>query len=197
MRRFGICYQFDIVPRPGLALATRCDELTAVPNPTGHYAVFEFTGALPRAGLNFHWQVNTNAASLLEQLASPAFNPRESVLVSTPLPAPPLAKPSEQGVTEVEFVRYAPKKVVLTTRAGAPSVLLLNDRFDPNWKVEVDGRSEKVLCCNSVMMGVYLNAGGHRVEFHFQPPMRYFYLSLVTLAAGLALCGWVAVPRRD
>jgi len=47
-------------------------------------------------------------------------------------------------------------------------VLLLNDRFDPAWRVTVDGKAASLLRCNYIMRGVQLAPGEHTVEFTFE-----------------------------
>jgi hypothetical protein len=59
-QRFRIAERFQIVPKPGIERPMRLDELTAVPATNGPFALFEFTGALPRAKLYTNWQVLTN-----------------------------------------------------------------------------------------------------------------------------------------
>jgi uncharacterized membrane protein YfhO len=76
---------------------------------------------------------------------------------------------------------------VLGTLSDSPSLLLLNDRFDPDWKVTVDGKPETVLRCNFIMRGVALSAGPHTVEFRFQPDIKLMYVSLAAIGVGLVL----------
>ena len=45
----------------------------------------------------------------------------------------------------MEFARYDPKVVQLNADAAAPGVLLVNDRFHPDWKVWVDCSYETAL----------------------------------------------------
>ena len=70
----------------------------------------------------------------------------------------------------VEFKSYAPKNIVFDANATAPSVLLLNDKYDPDWRVTVDGKPAELLRCNFIMRGVYLAPGDHTVEFNFTLP---------------------------
>ncbi len=115
-------------PNPASLSPTRLEELTAVPNDNGDYALFEFTGALPRAKLYSNWQVNTNDQANLKLLGDLNFDPAKTVLVSTPeknLPA--LATNENSG--SVEFKSYATKHIVLAATNTAPSVLLLNDNL--------------------------------------------------------------------
>ena len=193
--RFRIATRFDIAAKPGLRDPTHLDELTAVikPDGDGQYAVFDFTGALPRAKLYAHWQVSTNDQVTLTNLASARFDPMQTVLVADPLPAPGLGSLTNQSSGTVDFADYAPKRIVLQAKANSSAVLLLNDRFDPNWKVSVDGKPEKLLRCNYLMRGVLLQPGTHTVEFRFTPPLGTVYVSVAAVAIGLALCGFLAL----
>lgn len=192
-QRFRISERFNITPKPGVAHPTKLEELTAVANTNGPFALFEFTGALPRAALYSRWQVVTNDQTALDELVSPDFDPAKRVIVANEFPTLPSAAAGSENPGEVKFLSYEPKDIVLSANATSGSVLLLNDRFDSNWKVSVDGRLEPLLRCNYIMRGVYLPAGTHKVEFQFVQPMRSFYVSVaavilwVLLALGLLL----------
>jgi hypothetical protein len=196
-KRFRIEKTFDIVPKPGLAEATRAEQLTAVLSTNGQFALFEFAGALPRVRLFTHWQVNTNDNATLEQLKSPAFDPAQTVLVAYDLPAPNPGVSTNQTGGTVEFAHYEPKVIQLDAKVAAPSVLLLNDHFNPDWKVFVDGKAERLLRCNYGMRGVYLSPGQHRVEFRYQPPQTALYVSLAGLFAAVILCGYSVATRNS
>jgi uncharacterized membrane protein YfhO len=133
----------------------------------------------------------------LHELADPAFDPAQTVLLAEPLP---IAPGTNQSAGEVKFESYAPKQIVLAAKANAPAVLLLNDKYDPNWKVTVNGQPAKLLRANFIVRGVFLEkAGEHRVEFKYQPPLIGLYVSLASVAAALALLGYVvfAKPTTD
>ncbi|MGH7939778.1 MAG: hypothetical protein ACREFR_01745, partial [Limisphaerales bacterium] len=70
-RRFRIVKRFSIAPKPGIEQPTELEQLTAVPDTNGDYALFEFTGALPRAKLYTYWRVSTNANATLHTLTAP------------------------------------------------------------------------------------------------------------------------------
>ncbi len=195
-RRFRIATRFDIAAKPGIPNPTSLDELTAVIKPEGQYAVFDFTGALPRAKLYANWQVSTNDQATLKTLASVEFDPARTVLLAEALPASSPASVTNENAGTVEFSSYAPKQIVLQAKADRPAVLLLNDKYDSNWKVSVDGKPEKLLRCNYLMRGVYLQPGSHTVEFRFAPPVDTLYVSLAALAVGIMLLGYLAVTRQ-
>jgi hypothetical protein len=66
---------------------------------------------------------------------------------------------------------------------------LLNDHFETNWKVFVDGIPEKLLRCNFLMRGVYLMPGAHTVEFKFLPQVRLLYVSATAVILALFALG--------
>lgn len=197
---FRVQTTFDFAARnpvsPGQG--TPVANITTVTRPEGQFALFEFGAALPRAKLYTHWQVLTNDDDgTLERLADLTFDPRNTVLVANPIPSSQAAAPNTPSTSKTAITHYEPKRVLLNVETPAPGVLLLNDRFDPNWKVTVDGRPEVLLRCNYIMRGVFLQPGTHAVEFRFDPPHWMFYVSLAAILAGVALCGMLALESRQ
>jgi len=224
--RFRIAQRFEVAPKPGIQQPTRLEELTAVPNDNGNYALFDFTGALPRAKLYANWQTNslaalnsfttnglgeddlqllglvgTNDFLTLKTLAAPAFDPQQTVLLANPLVVPDAGRGTNQNSGSVEFAGYMSKDIVFHTQADAPSVLLLNDAYDPEWKVLVDGRPAPLLRCNFIMRGAPVPAGTHTVEFKYEISNHSLYVSISAIAAGILLCGclyfWERRQRRE
>ena len=208
-RRFHYVQRFSVVPKPGIDNPTELEQLTAITNANGDYALFEFTGALPRVKLYSNWQVNTNNSATLKALTAQDFDPQKTVLVSAPIPGAPLVSMGDNSGT-VDFKSYAPKDIVLSAQASAPSVLLMNDRFDPNWHVTVDGKPALLLRCNFIMRGVYLTPGSHAVEFRFSQPNAPLYITVTAMVGGILLgvflifstrkpplAGSVQPPQRD
>jgi hypothetical protein len=197
--RFRIAARFHIEAKAGILSPSSYAELTAVIRPDGEYALFEFTGALPRAKLYANWMVSTNDQVTLTNLASADFDPERTVLVadlSVPKPQAPSTLNAQPSTNSVEFTSYAPKRIVLQAKADSPSVLLLNDKYEPNWKVAVDGKPDKLLRCNYLMRGVYLQPGVHTVEFRFEPPVDTLYVSLGAVLVSLLFIGYLALTSR-
>lgn len=183
-------------PAPTTPIADVVQLLTATPSEQGPYAVIEFTGALPRAKLYSDWQAAVADANALETLRSPAFDPARQVLLSQSLNGITPHTNSVPG--EAIIVSHAPKQVVVKTKSAAAEVLLLNDRWHPDWKVTVDGQPAELLRANFIMRGVAVPAGEHTVEFRFDPPHGTLWVSLSAIAVGLVLAGLlVFVPERQ
>lgn len=219
--RFRIITTFEVVPKPGVEHPTQYADFTARVVENGPYALFEFTGALPRAKLFTQWQTNnpeavksfttnglppvelevfqnvgTNDFLTLKQLTSPTFDPWQTVLLSEPLAQNTVTSTNASSGT-VEYESYAPKVIKLKATAAAPSVLLLNDKYDPNWHVYLDGKRVDLLRCNYIMRGVYLSsAGEHKVEFRFEPPIDKLYVSIAACVLAVAIMGYLVTTRE-
>ena len=189
LKRFRIVQRFEIVPKPGLLQAQNFEDLTAALNDNGRYALFEFTGALPRVKLYANWQVSTNDSENLKTLSDLNFDPAKTVLVSTPSKNLSAISTNEANPGTVEFKSYTPKKLVFAANAAAPAVLLLNDKYDAIWRVTVDGQPAELLRCNFIMRGVQLTPGQHTVAFTFNVSSRPLQVTLAGFAIALALIG--------
>jgi len=186
--------RFNVIPKVAGAEPEQSEKFTAVPAADGQYALLEFKGALPRTKLYTRWEVETNAITTLEKVADPSFDPENNVLVSTIVP-PPQSGTTNQSAGTARFEAYSPKDVVLRAEATAPSILLLNDRFDPNWEVLVDGQKTTLLRCNHLMRGVHLQPGMHQIKFVFRPPITLLYVSLAAIAGGILLLVFLCVRK--
>ena len=188
--------RFNVTAKPWLAQALLPEDLTYVESQNGTLALYELTNALPRAKLYANWQSPTNDSATLEQLVSREFDPQKTVLVSkeTPVAASPLLSEADPGT--VTITSYHPKDVVLHATAKTPCVLLLNDKSAPDWKALIDGKPAKVLRCNYIMRGVYLQPGEHEINFHFQPKITTLYISLSAWATGLLIAVFLFFSNR-
>jgi len=127
-------------------------------------------------------------------LGNPSVDVHKIVIVSDPVPPPP---PDNTNAPPglVEFVSYAPKRIELRASATAPSILLLNDQFDRDWSVTVNGQPAQLLRCNYLMRGVQVPKGTSTVVFHFQPSLAGMKITLAGFGVGVLLCGLLALSR--
>ncbi|MDW7980997.1 MAG: polysaccharide biosynthesis/export family protein [Verrucomicrobiales bacterium] len=187
-RQFDIAMRFDLALKPGVTNLAKLEDLTVVDTPDGALAVIEFKGALPRARLYSTWQVVTNDETALRLIASREFDPWQTVLVCPPVPPGMAETGTNQNLGTVQFQSYSPKRIKLTAEAQAPSVLLLNDKFDRGWQVYVDGARATV-----AMQFHHARSPGRRA--HGRVPLRAVpeapYVELAAIALGVALVGVV------
>ena len=234
-RRFRIAARFDLIPKPDVVVPVNVspeqfvyylplEKVTARISTNGPFALFDFTGALPRAKLYSNWQwpmndktavadlttnklgaddwallqqIGTNDFLTLKELASPAFDPWQTVLLAESPAAPnPPATTTNANSGTVEFTSYAPTDIKFHTQATTPTVLLLNDQYDSHWRVTVDGKPAPLLRANFIMRGVYITQGEHNVEFQFSLPVKPLYVTVSAMAVGILLSGVLVFLTR-
>ena len=200
--RFRLVTPFVFAPKEGVTSLSTLEQLTATTNAAtpgrlpGNYGLFEFTGALPRAKLYGRWQTSTNDQDTLKELANPAFDPEQSVVISNGQSAASASGTNNPPNNAVEITSYSPKTIRLKSSAEMPTILLYNDKYDPGWTVRVDGKPEKLLRANYIMRGVNVPAGNHTIEFYYAPKVSGLYVTLAGIGLGILLCGVLFVASR-
>ena len=194
---FKIQVRYNQVLKPGLSQGYGAEDLTWTADANGQYAVFELTNVLPRAKLYSNWKVAASDSAALIELASPQFDFYKTVLIAAETPVAAAVVHPETDPGTVLITDYKPRHITLSASAKTASVLLLNDRTAPDWKVWVDGKLAEVLRCNYIMRGVALSPGDHTVEFRYQPPLKTFYASLCGWAAGILIAGFLVFWNRS
>lgn len=101
---------------------------------------------------------------------------------------------SNKEIMDVDFGINSIKANVYTDE---DSFLNFSQIFYPGWKVYIDGKEQKIYLVNGVIMGVYVPAGNHFVEFCYKPASVVLggSISLFTLG-GLVLAGIINTRSR-
>ena len=80
---------------------------------------------------------------------------------------------------------------------GTRQLLVVSESFDPGWTARVDGQPARIHRVYGDFMGVVLEAGGHEVTLHFEPPQLRLGASLTALGlAGTAVGAGLSARRR-
>ena len=188
--RFRVVKAFDLAPKPGAnAERLTIDDLDWVFNENGRFAIGEFTGALPRVKLYPQWRKAEDDQAVLEQLASPEFDPTATAFLHGETTLTPSGGTNFVG--EAKITKYAPKEIEVTVSNSTPALLVYHDKYSDNWSLWVDGKPETLYRANFIMRGVPLAAGQHTVVMRYSQPMTGLYVSLVGLAIGLGVLGFV------
>jgi len=187
---------FNLRPKSGVAAVEEISDLTAVPGDKGIFGIIEYPRTLPRAKLYSNWQTPDDEAIVLKTLATPEFEPLDTVLISKETSATQANSASTADAGAVQIEQYHPKYVKMEADAKTPCILLFNDRWNPNWAVRVDGVKSALLRCNYIMRGVYLTPGHHVVEFRFEPSATTLYISLAAIGIGILLSGYLIIVRQ-
>ena len=152
--------------------------------------VWEIPTALPMAYWMDRAEVASDADAALERVAAIA-------------PAPVVVLEASAGVEGVEGTgAYAAAEKVtrraegLTVEVEAPAAgfVVVNEAWYPGWEAWVDGRVERIVRANALVMAVRVPAGAHRIEMAFRPwQPRVFEPLAVAAMTAVAVMG---VRRR-
>jgi len=156
--------------------------------------IYKNSSALPRAYVVYKSETIRNRKRALERLASPSFNPRAAVILNK---NPGL--PQRRGVetTTAVITRFSPERIEIDADLSQRGVLVLTDFFYPGWQAYVDGAQSPILRANTIMRGLELKKGAHKVVFVYRPrPFRIgLWTSMFTLAALIIYLGADTLKR--
>ena len=158
--------------------------------------LMEFLGALPRASLLADWQTGVTQTNAAQILYRPGFDPHTRVLLEQTDVTEPEQPSQSWNVPKVEFVdAHATRVELKIPPTDFGTVLLLNDRHDPNWTATLDGQPAPILRANNHARAVHLPASNaHRtVVFTYQPPTAP---TMALLLIGLVAAG-IGIWRRQ
>lgn len=146
------------------------------------FLLLQINEALPRAALYSQWETLSDEQAVGYRLASPSFNPEQTVLLSG-LDAPTPSGNSGHPLIIPNITRYSPHRIDIQLPAQTTeTVLLLNDRYDKSWIAEIDGQPAKILRGNYLMRAVIIPPGSQSVCFIYKPDARPVIFSLTTLS---------------
>jgi hypothetical protein len=140
---------------------------------------------IPRA------ELLTKDSDTLKRLDNPAWNPRDSVLLTTIAPGavagnlPPavpttLARPL---FAPIEVLTYTPHEIRLRVSAPGAGYVLINDQYDPDWQVEVNGKSTDLLRADYLLRAVAVDAGVSTIDLRYDAHYRVAGLAVPTVVA--------------
>jgi hypothetical protein len=127
----------------------------------------------------------------LRRLADPAIAPFQTVLLAPEGAAhvPPL---TGRGVTgRIETLGERPGLFHLKTTGTQPAVLRVAERYDPDWKVWIDGQPAAPLRVDYIFQGAFVPAGTHDVLLKYAPSVRPLYIQLSGLGVCLLAALWL------
>lgn len=161
---------------------------------------------LPRA-----WLVNNvkvvaeNDEEVLSAALHPSLNLRETAVLTAPPLSLPLAGPSlpstNPNKTDPPGKRLSPDRtpcarmlsygdnfLEVETETLAPSMLVVGEKWDPDWKAWLNGEPVKIYRVNFLMRGVEVPMGRNRIRMEYRPSLVGFWIS-AGFVFGLAAFG--------
>jgi hypothetical protein len=104
----------------------------------------------------------------LARLKDPAWNPRDKILLQKPatISVPPAVGPAGTSDT-VEIGTYTPTEITIDTKTSRSGFVLIDDYYDPDWQVQVNGHDEPLLRADYLLRAVAIPAGESRITMRY------------------------------
>ncbi|MES2309541.1 MAG: hypothetical protein V4507_11860 [Verrucomicrobiota bacterium] len=151
-----------------------------MPDPNGSlYAVTTLKNSLPRLSLIFQSEALPMEADLFLRLQDPLWHPRESVLFQDSTAPSIHSNRSTPHSLQIETYNSHIIKVAAETTESA--YLLIADRFDPDWKVEINGKAGEIFRANYIERAILIPPGKSTVILTYSPSTLPTYIQLFTL----------------
>jgi hypothetical protein len=126
-------------------------------------------------------------------LNAPDFDPARRVVL-----------PHEPGIvlpggdttgSRVDILEYTPTRISLQADMVDHGLLVLSDVDYPGWQARVDGQPAPIYRANYLLRAVPVEAGQHRIEVYYDPPLFKVGLAItvLTLLVSGALLGGMAL----
>ncbi|MCX7819074.1 MAG: YfhO family protein [Kiritimatiellae bacterium] len=183
--RFREIWSCGMVSTPEGALRL----VTGLPVEQQVLRIAEFGGARPKWFFPVRVHALENGADAerraLAVLRSNEFDPlTESVLITSGSP------PSIEGTARVvRVLRDEPAAAEIEVECAADTLLVRATRYDPDWRVSVDGAATPLLRVDYLLQGVRIPAGRHRIVWEYRPDPTPLHLAVAGRMAWLL--GWV------
>jgi hypothetical protein len=167
-------------PHPGAAPLQRVGEQF------GTMAVYECIAAADRAYVVAKASVVPNVTTQLQRLFEESFDAESTVMLERPAPDA-AGSPGASSAASARITTDTDQMVAVDAAAGAEGgYVVLEDSFDPAWRVEVDGQPAELLRANALYRAVHISPGPHTLRFTYRPMVLYLCL-IVSGATALAL----------
>jgi len=111
-----------------------------------------------------------------------------------PMPMPaPNAKPN---LLEPVVIDHDPESIETEVSTDEPTMLILADQKYAGWQADIDSKQVPMYLANGFMRAVYVPAGRHHIQFHYEPGS--LKLGWLLFLLGALLATYIGVrSRRD
>lgn len=153
--------------------------------PSGSGFFYKCQEPRPPAWMVFQTQQIDEPAARIEQLTRDDFNPFQTAIVETALPAldeQPAAAPAVEMIPEIRGHKE------FQVNSAARGLLVMSNTYFTQMRATIDGAPAPVVPVNHAFCGVVVPPGEHLVVLSYDP--WEIYLGLAISAASLALVAW-------
>ena len=146
----------------------------------GPWALYELDRPLSRVSVLRSWQVVGSGAQALQSVTAGGFDPSTQLILERPPGLEPSVPSGARGSGSARYQALGLQSARITVTTPSPSVVLVRNIYDPNWRAWVDGKPAPVLAADYLVQGIPVPAGTHSIVVSYQDP---------TIGEGLAGTG--------
>ena len=149
-------------------------------SPATGLKVYANPGAFPRVWSVHETRAITSEDDIVKELAAPrAELERREFQFGVPPALETCAGPDG-----VQLVRRGSARVVIDADMKCRGMVIAGETFFPGWKATVDGNPAPIHEAYSMLRGVVVEAGRHRIEMVYRPASVYWGAALTALGFG-------------
>jgi hypothetical protein len=142
----------------------------------------------------------------LKRIADRNWNPRDTVLIASPGRELAIEKHLKPALKDsVEVTTYTPNKIVIRVESTKGGYLLVNDQYDPDWQVDINGAPATLFRADYILRAVEIDPGESLVtmryvaHYHiagFNLSVRRTHLFSDTIMLAAWITAFLALRRR-
>jgi hypothetical protein len=148
--------------------------------------VYEIPSALPMAYWTSSVEVAPDADAALERVRAAAPSAVAVLEAGSGVEAAP-----GSGSPVPARVTRGTETITVEVEAPTTGMVVVNESFYPGWEARVDGREAAVYRANSLVMGVRVPVGVHRIEMAFRPWQPRVFEPIAAAAVVAVVVLWV------
>jgi|GEM_PF-3475093 len=133
---------------------------------------------------------------ILKRLADHSWDPRKTVLLSSAqkeLVPPSDVKASSVQQDAVELTTYTPTEIQINVQSAKSGYILINDQYDPDWQVQLNGRDVPLLRADWLMRAIAVPSGESSIVMRYVAHYRIAGLVLSAQMMALVCDGFMLV----
>ena len=131
-----------------------------------HKTVFR-PKALSRFMLFYDFEVIPEGDKALERLASPSFNPLQTIVLNKHPSFDP--NPNLEAIKILDYMEDGTDKIIIKVSNNKKGLLLFNDTFHMGWNAKINGSDAEILNGNFNFMATIVPKGNNEIIFNFSP----------------------------
>jgi hypothetical protein len=176
---FSLLYAYNVAPTGGGGISV----ISGSPAQPGRHCILQFEGRNDRFALVGDWEVVSDETAL-DRVAGAGFRPLRKVLVTESTAGKLPASTGGKVDGSIEVLDYRADRFSLRVATDKAAILRVGDKYAPEWLATVNERPVRLLRCDFLFRGVYLEPGVHTVTFDYDRGKSTLGLML----AGYGLC---------